>query len=178
MGVGVCFEAQPSPKELPDLVRRLCRELGFFGLFEVEFLFFEGHWAVIDFNPRMFSQLGLDIRRGMPLPLLACLDAINATDALREEVARAQAEDDERAVFCNCFTLRAILLARVLTARISRKELSAWRGWMKEHAGHAVDFAADRSDLMPSVIHALSEFYLGLKSLPRFMQTTRRKKRT
>ena len=32
--------------------------------------------GVIDFNPRMFSQVGMDIRRGMPLPLLACLDAV------------------------------------------------------------------------------------------------------
>ncbi len=174
VGVGVCFEAQPSPKELPDLVRRLCRELGYFGLFEVEFLRFEGHWAAIDFNPRMFSQVGLDIRRGMPLPLLACLDAVNDANALREEVARAQAEDDEQAVFCDRFTLRAILLAKVLTARISTGELSTWRGWMKQHSAHAVDFAADGSDPRPGVVHVLSEVYLGLKSIARFMHTTPR----
>jgi len=174
VGVGVCFEAQPSPKELPDLVRRLCRELGYFGLFEVEFLRFEGYWVVIDFNPRMFSQIGLDIRRGMPLPLLACLDAVNDTDALREEVAKAQAVRDEQAVFCDRFTLRAILLAKVLTARISIQELSTWRGWMKQHAAHAVDFAADGDDPRPGVVHVLSEVYLGLKSIARFIRTTPR----
>ena len=174
VGVGVCFEAQPSPKELPDLVHRLCRELGYFGLFEVEFLRFEDHWVVIDFNPRMFSQIGLDIRRGMPLPLLACLDAVNDTDALREEVAKAQAVHDEQAVFCDRFTLRAILLAKVLTARISTQELSTWRGWMKQHAAHTVDFAADGDDPRPGVVHVLSEFYLGLKSIARFIRTTPR----
>ena len=174
VGVGVCFEAEPSPKELPDLVRRLCRELGYFGLFEVEFLRFEGYWVVIDFNPRMFSQIGLDIRRGMPLPLLACLDAVNDTDALREEVAKAQAVRDEQAVFCDRFTLRAILLAKVLTARISIQELSTWRGWMKQHAAHAVDFAADGDDPRPGVVHVLSEVYLGLKSIARFIRTTPR----
>jgi predicted ATP-grasp superfamily ATP-dependent carboligase len=174
VGVGVCFEAQPSPKELPDLVRRLCRELGYFGLFEVEFLRFEGYWVVIDFNPRMFSQIGLDIRRGMPLPLLACLDAVNDTDTLREEVAKAQAVRDEQAVFCDRFTLRAILLAKVLTARISIQELSTWRGWMKQHAAHAVDFAADGDDPRPGVVHVLSEVYLGLKSIARFIRTTPR----
>jgi D-aspartate ligase len=174
VGVGVCFEAEPSPKELPDLVRRLCRELGYFGLFEVEFLRFEGYWVVIDFNPRMFSQIGLDIRRGMPLPLLACLDAVNDTDALREEVAKAQAVRDEQTVFCDRFTLRAILLAKVLTARISIQELSTWRGWMKQHAAHAVDFAADGDDPRPGVVHVLSEVYLGLKSIARFIRTTPR----
>ncbi len=170
VGVGVCFEAQPSPEELPDLVRRLCRELDYFGLFEVEFLHFEDHWAVIDFNPRMFSQVGMDIRRGMPLPLLACLDAAGDSTSLHREVAKAQAGDDGQAVFRDRFTLRAILLAQVLTGRMSNVELSQWRGWMKRHADHAVDFAADRDDPMPGVVHGLSEVYLGLKSLPRFMR--------
>ena len=170
VGVGVCFEAQPSPQELPDLVRRLCRGLDYFGLFEVEFVRFDGRWAVIDFNPRMFSQVGMDIRRGMPLPLLACLDAVGDSASLRREVAKAQAEDDQQAVFRDRFTLRAILLARVLTARMSNEELSKWRGWMKQHAGHVVDFAADRDDLMPGIVHAFSEVYLGLKSLPRFIR--------
>ncbi len=170
VGVGVCFEAQPSPQELPDLVRRLCRGLDYFGLFEVEFVRFDGRWAVIDFNPRMFSQVGMDIRRGMPLPLLACLDAVGDSASLRREVAKAQAEDDQQAVFRDRFTLRAILLAQVLTARMSNEELSKWRGWMKQHAGHAVDFAADRDDLMPGIVHAFSEVYLGLKSLPRFIR--------
>jgi len=170
VGVGVCFEAQPTPRELPDLVRRLCRELGYFGLFEVEFLRHEGHWAVIDFNPRMFSQIGMDIRRGMPLPLLACLDAVGDTASLRDEVAKAQAADDEQVVFRDRFTLRAILLAQILTARMSNDELSKWRGWMKQHADHAVDFAAAPDDRIPGVVHMFSEIYLGLRSLPRFMR--------
>jgi len=108
----------------------------------------------------------------MPLPLLACLDAANDRDALREEVAKAQADRDELAVFCDRFTLCAILLAKALTARISTEELSTWRGWMKQHAAHTVDFAADGRDPSPGVVHVLSEIYLGLKSLVRFMRAT------
>jgi D-aspartate ligase len=174
VGVGVCFEAQPAPEELPDLVRRLCRELGYFGVFEVEFLRYDGHWAVIDFNPRMFSQVGMDIRRGMPLPLLACLDAIGDSASLCKEVAKAQAGDDGQAVFRDRFTLRAILLAQILTGRMSNVEVSKWRDWMKQHADHAVDFAADRDDLLPGVVHAFSELYLGLKSVPRFIRARAR----
>ena len=94
VGVGVCFESLPTDPVLSNAVRRLCRELGYFGIFEVEFLWFDGRWAAIDFNPRLFNQIGMDIRRGMPLPLLACLDAAGETAALRDAVAKAQAEDE------------------------------------------------------------------------------------
>jgi predicted ATP-grasp superfamily ATP-dependent carboligase len=174
VGVGVCFESLPPAPALSDAVRRVCRELGYFGIFEVEFLQFDGRWAAIDFNPRLFNQIGLDIRRGMPLPLLACLDALDETPSLREEVAKAQVDDDEQAVFCDRFTLRAILLAQTMTARISRKDRAYWRAWTKQHAAHAVDFVADDSDPIPGVIHALSEIYLGLKAFPRFMRSTSR----
>jgi predicted ATP-grasp superfamily ATP-dependent carboligase len=174
VGVGVCFESLPPAPTLSDAVRRLCRELGYFGVFEVEFLWFEGRWAAIDFNPRLFNQVGMDIRRGMPLPLLACLDAAGETASLRDAVAKAQEEDDEEAVFCDRFTLRAILLAQTLTSRISPEDFAYWRGWAKQHAAHAVDFAADNNDFLPGVIHALSEVYLGLKSFPRFLRSTAR----
>jgi D-aspartate ligase len=175
VGVGVCFESLPAARMLSDAVRRLCQELSYFGIFEVEFLWFDGRWAAIDFNPRLFNQVGMDIRRGMPLPLLACLDAASETAALREAVAKAQAEDEgDQTVFCDRFTLRAILFAQAMTGRISHERLAYWRAWMKRHAAHAVDLAADDSDPMPGVIHALSEIYLGLKSFPRFLRLTPR----
>jgi D-aspartate ligase len=171
VGVGVCFEALPPDPALSGAVRRLCRELGYFGIFEVEFLWFDGRWAAIDFNPRLFNQIGMDIRRGMPLPLLACLDAAGETTSLRDAVAKAQTEIDEETVFCDRFTLRAILFAQTMTARISPRDYAYWRAWMKQHAAYAVDLAADDSDPMPGVIHALSELYLGIKSFPRFLRS-------
>ena len=44
---------------------------------------------------------------------------------------------------------------------------------MKQHAANTVDFTADNSDPIPGVVHALSEIYLGLKSFPRFVRSTR-----
>jgi D-aspartate ligase len=174
VGVGVCFESLPPAPALSDAVRRLCRELGYFGVFEVEFLWFDGRWAAIDFNPRLYNQIGMDIRRGMPLPLLACLDAAGETASLREAVAKAQTEIDAETVFCDRFTLRAILFAQTMTARISDKDRAYWRGWTKQHAAHAVDFAADDDDPRPGGIHALLEIYLGIKSFPRFLRSTPR----
>jgi D-aspartate ligase len=174
VGVGVCFEALPSDPALSDAARRLCRELEYFGIFEIEFLRFDDQWAVIDFNPRLYNQLGLDIHRGMPLPLLACLDASGEAASLRQAVAKAQAENDERTVFCDRFTLRAILLAQTLTGRISSKNRTHWREWMRQHAAHSVDCAVEQGDRIPGIVHGLSEIYLGLKSFPRFMRSTPR----
>jgi D-aspartate ligase len=177
VGVGVCFESLPPAPALSNAVRRLCRELGYFGIFEVEFLRFDGRWAAIDFNPRLFNQIGMDIRRGMPLPLFACLEVAGETASLRDAVAKAQAQDDEQAVFCDRFTLRAILLAQTMTSRISHEDRAYWRAWMKQHAAHAVDFAADDSDPVPGVMHVLSEIYLGLRSFPRFLRSNPRASR-
>src|SRR5260221_2742653 len=79
-------ESYPAPSRDPKKRQKsldsnsygsgISRELGYFGLFEVEFLSFDGSWPVIDFNPRLYNQIGLDIGRGMPLPLLTCLDAL------------------------------------------------------------------------------------------------------
>ena len=173
-GVGLCFESLPPVPALSDAVRRLCRDLEYFGIFEVEFLWFDGRWAIIDFNPRLFNQIGMDIRRGMPLPLFACLDASGDTASLREAVGKAQAQDNERVVFCDGFALRAILFAQIVTGRISHKDWAYWRAWIRKHAADAVDFAADDGDPIPWVVHALSEIYLGVKAMPQFMRSTAR----
>ena len=173
VGVGICFESRPAAPALSNGVRRLCRELGYFGLFEVEFIRFGDTWAAIDFNPRLFNQIGLDIRRGMPLPYFACLDALGEHEALRQAIAESEKFDqDAEAVFCDRFTFRSILVAKVLTGRISRTDLSYWRNWMKRHSTHAADFAMDADDQMPGLIHALSEIYLGLKAFPKFLRLT------
>jgi D-aspartate ligase len=174
IGVGVCFESRPNDPVLSDAVRRLCRSLEFFGIFEVEFLWFDGRWAAIDFNPRLFNQVGLDIRRGMPLPLFACLDAAGETAALRHAVAKAQAEEVTKMVFFDRFTLRAILFAQSMTSRASHEGRAFWQAWMEQNSSHAVDVVADDNDRMPKFIHAISEIYLGLKAFPRFLSTRRR----
>jgi D-aspartate ligase len=174
LGVGVCFESRSDNAVLSNAVRRLCDALGYFGIFEVEFLWFNGTWAVIDFNPRLYNQIGLDIRRGMPLPLLACLDAMGEDTALRDAVTKAQVEEAQGTVFRDRFTLRAILLALAATSRISRQDYAFWRAWTSRNAARAVDAAVDSSDRIPGVIHALSEISLGLKAIPRFLRSTPR----
>lgn len=172
VGVGVCYESCPADPALSEAVNRLCRELGYFGLFEVEFILYDGAWAIIDFNPRLFNQIGLDLRRGLPLPMLAYLDALGETDALHTLAATAGRENPaEKVVFCDSFTLHAILLAQALCMRARLKDLAHWRSWARQNRAHMVHFASDHSDPMPGIIHILSELYLGFRAAPRFVRT-------
>lgn len=174
VGVGVCFESRPANVSLSNEVRRLCRELKYFGIFEVEVLWFEGRWNIIDFNPRLFSQVGLDICRGSPTPLFAYLDAIRDTTALKNAIDEANAAESEAEIaFYDRFTLGALLLARILTLRISQRDRSYWKAW-KERNGRAVDFAVDSRDVWPGIVHLISEIYLGLRAMPRFLRSTKR----
>lgn len=172
VGVGVCYESCSADPDLSQAVYRLCRELGYFGLFEVEFILHDGAWTVIDFNPRLFNQIGLDLRRGLPLPMLAYLDALGETEAVRTLAAEAEHEAPAgKVVFSDNFTLHVILLAQTLCMRARLKDLAYWRGWARQNRARMVHFASDRSDPMPGIIHILSEIYLGFRAAPRFVRT-------
>ena len=105
----------------------------------------------------------------MPLPLLACLEALGDETALRSAVENAQAENDNQKVLYDRFTLRAILLLLAATSRISQEDLAYWRSWIKRNAAYAIDVAAQKGDPMPGVIHSLSETFLGLRSIGQFL---------
>jgi D-aspartate ligase len=166
VGVGVCFETPRQARGLSDAVRRLCLGLGHFGIFEVEFVYFNGSWAAIDFNPRLFHQLSMDIRRGMPLPLLAYLDAAGEVATLQATIAKAQNPDENQNVtFCDSFLLSSLLLRRRLTGQMSGKDIAYWHSWKKRNAAHMAEAAIDSTDPIPGYIHALSEVQLALKSL-------------
>jgi hypothetical protein len=77
-------------------------------------------------------------------------------------------------VFCDGFTLRAILTARMLTGRITRKELSYWRDWIRQPDAHVVDVVKDERDSIPAYIHALSEICRGVKNIGKFLRLTPR----
>jgi D-aspartate ligase len=135
----------------------------------------DGRWALIDFNPRLFNQIGLDIYRQMPLPLLACLDAFGDHRGLNEAVGRALAYDQSQpAIIQDGYTLRAVLLAQAFVSASGRAQRNDWNAYMKRHASHAVDFAADGRDRLPALIHAISETLLGLRAIPRFLRARAR----
>jgi predicted ATP-grasp superfamily ATP-dependent carboligase len=170
LGVGVCFESLPDDPMLSEAARTLCRAIGYFGIFEIEFVWFGDRWNIIDFNPRLFNQIGMDVGRGMPLPLFAYLDAVGEKERLREVVPKARAADQVKLYLCDRFTMSAILLAKSAIARIAGDDRAYWRAWIRENKSCLMDVAIDETDPMPGIVHALSETFLGLKAVPFFLR--------
>jgi D-aspartate ligase len=170
VGIGVCFEACQLDNELAERVRALCREVGHFGVFEIEFLRWQQKWVAIDFNPRFYHQMALEIARGLALPRWAYLGACGEESLLKNEIQHVpNSTDGDKAVFCDRFTFRAIRTAMRITGRLNRTDAAGWKSWLLEHRGAIVDIALDIGDPIPGLFHALSELKSGLEAVPRFL---------
>ncbi len=160
VGVGICFESAPvDPQALTD-VRRLCQVNGYYGVFEVEFLRHEGQLELIDFNPRFYGQLGFDIGRELPLPLLVWLAAQRRDVELGDQVARAQAwERNDALVYCNRFTFALMLTLQGMSGRMTAAEVSTWREWLRRSQDDAVaiDAMYSSKDIVPGLVSAVRE---------------------
>ncbi len=91
LGIGLCFEAAPLNPTLTEQIGALCKELGYVGIFEIEFVEHNGAPRLIDFNPRAYSQMAFEIERELPLPYLHALTAagrLEERDHLLDEAER------------------------------------------------------------------------------------------
>jgi predicted ATP-grasp superfamily ATP-dependent carboligase len=160
LGIGLCFEGSQVDDALAAGVRRLCERIGYYGVFEAEFIRAGGRSLLIDFNARLYNQIGFDVARGLPLPLLVYYAAIG-DDA---EVARlaaaipADGGDGPRA-FCNSFGLAVLVRARRLSGRMSREESDRWRAWLDDKQGTVVDAVADPDDPRPLTFEVAQQIY-------------------
>jgi len=85
VGVGLEFESAEVDADALAAVVRLCRKVGYFGVFEVEFVRDGGVPKLVDFNPRYFGQMAFDIARHAALPWLVHLAACGHEDRARAE---------------------------------------------------------------------------------------------
>ena len=161
-GVGVCFESVELDPALADAVARLCRNLGYFGVFEVEFLWDGAKWAAIDFNPRFFNQLALDLARGMPLARLCYYDAIGDSARLAALVAQAQSAPDKPLYLRDGFTMALLLFVRSLAGSVSNADRARWRAWSRHPM---IDLIRSADDPLVWPVHMVSEVSLALKKL-------------
>jgi predicted ATP-grasp superfamily ATP-dependent carboligase len=79
IGIGLCFESLAPQEVLFERVRRICASVGYFGVFEVEFIQVGDEYLLMDFNPRFYGQMQLEISRGVPLPGLVAAMATGTT---------------------------------------------------------------------------------------------------
>ena len=167
-GVGLYFEDAEIHAELASKLRRMCESIGFVGVFEAEFIGTPTGFQLIDFNPRFFGQMGFDVVRGLPSPLLVYLAAIGDTDRLRAEVGAAS---DWRAAGPMRFVNKtALALTRTAERLVGRKptEVAHLRGG--NGAGPTVDAVGDSHDWLPTLFDGLQQIGGALRH-PRAMLT-------
>ena len=163
LGVGSGFQAIPLDPKLAAGVAALCKQAGYYGVFDVEFLD-AGEPLLIDFNPRFYNQISLEISRGLPSPWLAYLGAVgDQAELARAAAAAADSSERQDAIFCNRLVTGIDMVGQVLTGRQSVAEALRWRRWYLEHRRFAVDpFDApgDRGPLLAQWVSELSHILL------------------
>ncbi len=171
-GVGVCFESMPLAPALAEQTARLCRRLGYFGVFEVEFIWDGAGWAAIDFNPRFFNQMALDVARGLALARLCYYDAIGNVQRLASLVEQATAASfDDHFCVRDGFTMALILAFRSLAGGMSRQDRLRWHRWNRSNRAGMNDLIRAWDDPWVWPVHMVSEVKLGLRHLFKLAKT-------
>lgn len=160
LDVGRWFEALPTDPSLAEGLLVLCKNTGFAGVFEAEFAPFEGKLALIDFNPRLYGQLGFDEARGASLAQLAYLHALGDSERLRR-LASAGQRGSEHGLYINRVALAVQCLPTIYRDEpIGRLQICA--GWPSKGtpvfaaARGAPDFILDAGDPAPAVVEAFN----------------------
>jgi D-aspartate ligase len=167
IGIGLCFEPAPVDPLLAQQAKRLCERIGYYGVFELEFIFAEGKAMLIDFNGRFYNQMAFDMARGMELPALAYAAAIRDQTEVSRLMAHGDSErPDEVGGFCNSFVLTTTIKTQLILRTMSRKEAVHWLSWSKGKHGTIVDAVKDDSDALPAVVHVV-QFLLKALRHPR-----------
>ena len=154
MGIGLCFESYTVDPALVEKVRKLCLALGYFGLFEVEFLITTGgEPMVIDFNCRYYSQIGFDIKRGLDSVRLAYSNGSDKS-AIREPEA-----------FHYRYALAWYLVVMMVTQTLLFRWffVARWATWLVSGRGTFIDTVAVKGDLRPLAGDILSQIQIWVK---------------
>lgn len=139
-GSGLVFEESEVGAEIEARLQRFFRSIGFWGIFDAEFLECGDRLLLIDVNPRIYNHMDFEIKRGLPLAWLAYLGALDDRDRLKAAVreARAALPSPGRA-YVHRLPTRILLLFQRLSGGMSARETREWRRWLASHAGAAND---------------------------------------
>lgn len=160
LGIGLCFEDAEVDAALSEKVRALFVELGHSGLLELEFVESEGHFLLIDANPRLYNQLSFDHARGFPIARMmyeAALGNVSAVKALGERANLPRHVNGQ--VFCNRFGVEVLLKAQRLTGALSETDHAHWESWLNRHRHSMIDPTHAEGDPLPRAVDVMAQLY-------------------
>lgn len=174
LGVGLCFERAEVKRELVDATLRLCRRVGYYGVFEVEFIHRDGRDLLIDFNPRFYGQMAFDIARGLPVPLFAYYAARGdwATVKSLAEAAHRSANDESVTAHCNRIDFEIMLRAQRLSGGLTAEDVKVWRAWYNSHKGRIVRPIFEPDDWKPFATEITRQFFEHVRHPRAFLTST------
>ena len=163
IGVGLCFEAAEIEPKVTEAITRLCRAVGYFGVFEVELIVEGDQHFLIDFNPRLYGQIGFDIARGLPLPLFAWLAAKGDRAGLQVLAEAARQPEPSPSIYCDRFALDMMLLLRRLAGTTSTEERHRWQSWLGAHRDVTIDATFAAGDRLPGLVHTAAGLFRSVR---------------
>jgi predicted ATP-grasp superfamily ATP-dependent carboligase len=169
LGIGLCFESAQVPEALERGARKLLDVLGYFGVFELEFIVSSGRYLLIDMNPRFYNHLQLDVSRGLDLPMMAYAAAVGDDDRVAELAGRASKAAVEH-VFCNRIGLGIQVTAQRLFGTMPRAEAKRWREWTRARRATLVDPISAADDRAPIVAESVSQLYGSIRHPRAFLR--------
>lgn len=129
IGIGLCFKAIAAIPEVSSYVETICRETGYYGVFEAEFIHttMPDRYLLMDFNPRLYSQMQFDIMRGSWLPDFYYREALGDGEGSKtlyegHEGRLAQAAKNR---YSSYWYLRFTYLTQVLSGKATPREMKA-----------------------------------------------------
>ncbi len=152
-GVGILFEDAPVSEDLARGIQRMCERAGFFGVFEAEFVQAGADLVLIDFNPRFFGQMGFDVARALPSPLLVYLAATGDTVRLNSAIEAAR---KWRANGTIRFGNRTALRWTRAAERVVGRTLDPWANGAS-HGIRQLDASVDSDDWLPGLLDSVKQ---------------------
>jgi D-aspartate ligase len=163
VGVGMCFEEAPVIQPVLEGLLRLCRHVGYHGVFEAELVVEGDRHQLIDFNPRFYGQMAFESARGLPLPLFAYHAARQDQAELGRLAAQARAHDSSGSVYAFRFAHAMLLTLGRVAGTVGPEERGRWKRWYAEHRGRTVDALFAPDDWMPALVDGVQVVWSALR---------------
>jgi predicted ATP-grasp superfamily ATP-dependent carboligase len=171
LGIGVCFEEAPLDQHLVEGLERLIQRVDYSGVLETEFVRSGERNVLIDFNPRFYNQMGFDVARGLPLPLLAYFGALSREQPPELAQEASSSRDPSGKVFSYGSAFKVMITSQRISGALSADEADGWLAWYEAHEGRRVDAVSDPDDLWPARIDLMQMVHRHVRYPGDFLRT-------
>jgi predicted ATP-grasp superfamily ATP-dependent carboligase len=156
-GPGIIFEHAQTDPIIEQGLLRLFGKIGYFGIFDAEFIECGDRKLLIDINPRFYNHMAFETERGLHLPLLAYLAATGNRQKLKDEIEQAKYICTPKRAYVHRLSTKLLLILQRMASQMSREDLIRWRCWISKNQGAITDPVYTPDDPFPAVAEVAME---------------------